>query len=162
MKKQYRNLLIIFTVVCISIIVIAAIVLSKRDEISSNGLNTEYQNIYKKYGINEYSVTNITNEQLAKIYLNDFKYYLFNEEEIAYSLLNEKYSKAKFNSFNKFKEYIEGIDTKNYEIKDYSVSGDKKFVEINTVNNQKIIFKINSIMDYEIYLDDYTVEIDVN
>ena len=42
----------------------------------------------KKYGVNEYSPVNITDEQMATIYLNDFKYNLLNDVNYAYELLN--------------------------------------------------------------------------
>lgn len=162
MKNQYKYLLVIFIAICISIFIYYITTLIKKDNIENNKLNDEYQNIYKKYGINEYSVVNISNEQLSKIYLNDYKYYLFNDVEKSYMLLNAEYRKKKFGTLNTYIEYISDLKETNLEIKNYSVSKNKKFIEINTVDDLKIIYKIRNIYDYEIYLDDYTVEIEVN
>ena len=38
----------------------------------------------KKYGVNEYNLVNITDRQLAAIYLNDYRNYLKNKIDQAY------------------------------------------------------------------------------
>ena len=113
----------------------------------------------KTYGVNQYSPVNITDEQMADIYLNDFKYNLFNDINSAYLSLNEEYRNIKFGSFENFVNYVNGLKFSNIILDRYSVSGDKKIFRIYTEDNQKYIFKVNSVMEYEVYLDDYTVEI---
>ena len=41
----------------------------------------------------------------------------------------------------------------------YSVNNDRDVYTIYTKDGNKYIFKVSSVMEYEVYLDDYTVEI---
>ena len=64
----------------------------------------------KTYGVNEYNLVNITDRQLAAIYLNDYRNYLKNNIDQAYELLNEEYRSKKFNNIQEFKDYINSIN----------------------------------------------------
>lgn len=131
---------------------------------SKNVYNESYLNgedyimVPKSYGVNEYSITNITEEQMVLIYLNDFKSYLYNDINYAYQLLNEQYRTIKFGTIDNFINYIKTINI-NTDIDRYSVNGSNDIYTIYTKDNNKYIFKVTSVMEYEVYLDDYTVEI---
>lgn len=112
----------------------------------------------KTYGVNEYSPVNIDDEQMANIYLNDFKYNMFNEVNNAYNMLNIEYRNLKFGSVNNFVSYVNGLNYSDMILDKYSISGDKQFITVYLSNGNKYIFKVNSVMEYEVYLDDYTVE----
>ena len=156
--KRNKILLILGIVVIIAIVVIKIIIDNNNLSINSNETD-EYEMIYKKYNINEYSVINISDEQLANIYLNNFRYYLFNDIEFAYNLLDEEYRNIKFGSIDSFREYVNNSKYSDYTIEEYSVATDKRFIEVHILNDKKIIFKINGVLDYTVYLDDITVEI---
>lgn len=113
----------------------------------------------KTYGVNEYSPINITDEQMANIYLNDFKNSIYSDINRAYNLLNEEYRNKKFGTVNNFVDYVNGLNYNNITMDKYSVSGDKKIFTIYTDDGKVYIFKITSVMEYEVYLDDYTIEI---
>ena len=158
MTKRNKILLILGIVIIIAFVVIKLIIDNNNLLINSNGID-EYDMIYKKYDINEYSVINISDEQLANIYLNNFKYYLFNDIESAYNLLDEEYRNIKFGSIDSFREYVNNSKYSDYTIEEYSVATDKRFIEVHILNDKKIIFKINGVLDYKVYLDNTTVEI---
>ena len=158
MTKRNKILLILGIVIIIAFVVIKLIIDNNNLSINSNGID-EYDMIYKKYDINEYSVINISDEQLANIYLNNFRYYLFNDIEFAYNLLDEEYRNIKFGSIDSFREYVNNSKYSDYTIEEYSVATDKRFIEVYILNDKKIIFKINGVLDYTVYLDDTTVEI---
>lgn len=153
-----KKILLIFIVVVIFAIVIIKFILNRNRQFYSHNLN-EYTIIHKKYGVNEYSPVNISDEQLANIYLNDFKYYLFNDIEYAYNLLEDSYRSIKFGNIENFKKYVDSINYSKLVVNEYRISNSKNFIEVHTLNDEKYIFKINGVLDYIVYLDDHTVEI---
>lgn len=113
----------------------------------------------KTYDVNEYNLVNINDRQLAAIYLNDYRNYLKNNIDQAYELLNEEYRSKKFNNIEEFKTYINTININNMSVEKYNISDDKKIIDVYISDNDRFIFKIKSILEYEVYLDDTTVEI---
>ena len=113
----------------------------------------------KTYDVNEYNLVNITDKQLAAIYLNDYRNYLKNNIDQAYELLNEEYRSKKFNNIEEFKTYINTININNMSVEKYNISDDKKIIDVYISDNDRFIFKIKNILEYEVYLDDTTVEI---
>lgn len=113
----------------------------------------------KKYGVNEYSPVYITEEQMVTIYMNDYKTHLYNDVNYAYNLLNADYRNLKFGSIENFINYVNTLNSNSMTVDKYSVNDEKNIFTIYTKDNNIYIFKINSVMEYEVYLDDYTVEI---
>lgn len=113
----------------------------------------------KTYDVNEYNLVNINDRQLAAIYLNDYRNYLKNNIDQAYELLNEEYRSKKFNNIQEFKDYINSININNMSVEKYNISDDKKIIDVYISDNDRFIFKIKNILEYEVYLDDTTVEI---
>lgn len=113
----------------------------------------------KTYDVNEYNLVNINDRQLAAIYLNDYCNYLKNNIDQAYELLNEEYRSKKFNNIQEFKDYINSININTMSVEKYNISDDKKIIDVYISDNDRFIFKIKSILEYEVYLDDTTVEI---
>lgn len=113
----------------------------------------------KTYDVNEYNLVNITDRQLAAIYLNDYRNYLKNNIDQAYELLNEEYRSKKFNNIQEFKDYINSININTMSVEKYNISDDKKIIDVYISDNNRFIFKIKNILEYEVYLDDTTVEI---
>ena len=113
----------------------------------------------KTYDVNEYNLVNINDRQLAAIYLNDYRNYLKNNIDQAYELLNEEYRSKKFNNIQEFKDYINSININTMSVEKYNISDDKKIIDVYISDNDRFIFKIKSILEYEVYLDDTTVEL---
>lgn len=113
----------------------------------------------KTYDVNEYNLVNINDRQLAAIYLNDYRNYLKNNIDQAYELLNEEYRSKKFNNIEEFKTYINTININTMSVEKYNISDDKKIIDVYISDNDRFIFKIKNILEYEVYLDDTTVEI---
>ena len=98
---------------------------------------------------------------MARIYLNDYVHTLFTDTEFAYNLLDEEYKNKKFGSYESFQNYVNSLPESGYNLLKY-YKKDKKGYTIFGVydkNDNLFIFKTKGVMQYSVYLDDYTVEI---
>lgn len=165
MENIIKNKKVIF--ICIVLIMITFILylfLNKKDEVL-NESNTESYSYLKNYSSNEYVPVYVTEEDMVKKYLNDYKNNMLTDLNEAYNSLNKEYRDKRFGSLDSYKEYIDNfitLSTYSMEVDKYSVSsigGDKVFNIYDKSGNQYII-REKSIMNYEVYLDEYTVVIE--
>ena len=136
---------------------------NNREYLKKEPLKYENNDI-EKYEANTYIPIYVTESDIANKYLNDYKNIILSDISYAYDLLNNEYKNSKFETLNKFTEYINrkiNISFYNLTVKEYSVfkQNGSKFYYIIASNEDKYIFKELSIMNYEVYLDDYTVEL---
>lgn len=158
-KNKTICLLILFFVILLSFYLIREF-LASREIYNESYLNGEdYIMNSKVYGVNEYSLSNVTIDQMVDIYFNDFKNNIYNDVNYAYQLLNEEYRNLKFGNIDNFISYVNSLNSNNITIDRYSISDNNDVITVYTENDIKYIFKIISVMEYEVYLDDYTVEI---
>ena len=98
---------------------------------------------------------------MARIYLNDYINNMYHNVEAAYNLLDEEYKNKKFGSLDNYKNYVNSLSYNSYNLARYY----KKNIDGNIVfgvydeNNNFFGFKTNGVMQYTVYLDDYTVKI---
>ena len=156
-KKSYIWLVVLVIIVLLVFYGIK-IYRSKKTLVPTNNY-INYTMNPKTYDVNEYNLVNINDRQLAAIYLNDYRNYLKNNIDQAYELLNEEYRSKKFNNIQEFKDYINSININTMSVEKYNISDDKKIIDVYISDNDRFIFKIKSILEYEVYLDDTTVEI---
>ncbi len=152
-------------VVCLSLvfIVILIVILSNYNFGEDKNIDNEF-GIKDHYDINEINYLYISTEDVIRKYFNDYKNILINNKEEAYNLLNKDYREKRFNNYDNFLSYLDNNVTEytySLGIDKYSVSSinGKKVYNVIANNKNQFIFKENSIMNYEVYLDDYTVEI---
>lgn len=110
----------------------------------------------KTYGVNEYSILNISDEQMANIYFNKYRNQLFNNLNEAYNSLNIEYRNQKFETYDKFVQYANSINYSNLIIDRYAVTTceNTKCYYIYDKDDNLYLFKINSVMEYELFLED--------
>lgn len=160
LKKNKK--IIIFCIVLIIFTFILLLISLKNESISE--YNTENYQYLKKYKSNEYVPVYVTEEDVVKIYLNEYKNNMLFDLESAFNSLNKEYREARFKDLEEYKDYINDIislSTYSMEVDKYSVTsinGNKVFNIFDKSGNQYII-KEKSIMNYEVYLDEYTVKI---
>lgn len=148
----------------IVIIAIVAIILFVSIYFIINHFNKNNENridYIENYEINEFIPTYISDEDMARIYLNDYVHTLFTDTEFAYNLLDEEYKNKKFGSYESFQNYVNSLPESGYNLLKY-YKKDKKGYTIFGVydkNDNLFIFKTKGVMQYSVYLDDYTVEI---
>lgn len=165
MENILKNKKIIF--ICASLLLVTFMIylftLFNNNDILEKG-NSENYVYLKNYESNQYIPINIKEEDIAKKYLNDYKNNILTDVEEAYNSLNKEYREKRFGNLEKYKEYINdfiSLSTYSMEVDKYSISsvgGDKVFNIYDKSGNQYII-REKSIMNYEVYLDEYTIEI---
>lgn len=152
-------------IICILLLIIFLIIylFSISDEKLNVSKTEDYQYL-KNYSSNEYVPVYVTEEDMVKKYLNEYKNNMLYDVEEAYNSLNKEYRELKFKNIEGYKKYLNNyISAATYtmEVDKYAVSniGGSKLFNVYDKSGNQYIFKELSIMNYEIYLDEYTVEI---
>lgn len=162
MDNLYKNKKLIF--ICLSLIIITFLIY-----IFNVGNNVdeeekiEYEYL-KHYETNHVIPVYITEEDVVKIYLNEYKNNMIESVEDAFNSLNEAYRLKRFSNLENYKVYVDSIlssATYSMEIDRYSVSNvsGKKVFNVYDKSGYQYLIKEISIMNYEVYLDEYTVTI---
>ena len=128
------------------------------DYIEKNNLNiTEVKN--KEY--NKIIYTDITKEQVAKDHFADYQYYVQTNINKAYQKLNIEYKQKRFGNIEEYQKYIKdslNIIKESY-ITEYKVTRTDDYIQYDCRDNygNYYIFKEKDIMQYELFLDNYTI-----
>lgn len=131
------------------------------DDVKENNIDNEDRIKVNDY--NHFEIQVATNEEIAMNYLEQYKNLAERAPQIVYdNYLDDNYKKLKFESLEEFKKYIESnkeelesIRTNKYLYNDLG-DGKAEYVCKDQYNNV-YIFDINSIFDYKIKLDNYTL-----
>lgn len=112
---------------------------------------------------NTYIFKSISDETYCRDLFYKFKEEILYNPELAFSNLNEEYRQKRFETLDKFKEYAQNNMGKYAKIQPQqyqrSVSGDIVQYICTDQNGNYYIFRENSIMDYELILDTYTLDL---
>lgn len=122
------------------------------DEVQAN-----FESIEKNTD-NEYMYENIDDEEMSKNYFYDYINKMKYETQKAYEMLNEEYKQKRFQTFEKFNEYAQNMDT--IRIDTYSVKKVDNYTQYvcKDVYGREYIFIETAIMQYTAILDNYTIE----
>lgn len=155
---------IMFCVFMLIISVFIYIVVNRDDKVELLYESDNNLTYLKNYKVNEYIPVYIEEADMVIKYLNDFKNSMINNVEYSYNLLNKKYREKRFGSLDNYVKYINNIlstSTFTMEVDVYKVirDGKYKYFDVYDINGNHYIFKELSIMNYEVFLDNYTVEI---
>lgn len=121
----------------------------------------EYEEYLKDYNVNEYISTYISDEDMAKIYLNDYVHNMYYDLNYSYNLLDEEYRNKRFGSLENYRNYVISLNYRTYNVEKYY----KKEVDgyiifgIYDQNGNFFAFKTKGVMQYSVFLDEDTVEI---
>lgn len=162
MEKIKQNKFLIIFLAILFIVSVILLYFNSKDTADYYG---EFENIsFKHYEENEYIPVSISYDQIARIYLQDYIYKLLYERKEAYLLLDEEYRKAKFSSYENFNEYVENLVSNKFQemkVIDYAVSDKNgyRFFDIHDESDNLFIFKEKGVMQYTVYFDRYTVNV---
>lgn len=112
-------------------------------------------------GNNKYVYIRYTEESMSYKYFNYYKDLLLNKPEDAYRLLNDEYKAKRFPTIEEFREYI-SLNKRNIQnsilVKySYQIKNNMQQYTLLDNNENCYIINENSIMDFNILLDDYTI-----
>lgn len=115
----------------------------------------------KNYEVNEYITKYVTDEDMAKIYLNDYIHTMYYDIESAYNLLDKEYRDLRFGNIENYKNYIYSLNFPTYEVVKYYVISRDEYIVFGVYDNNGnfYAFKTKGVLQYSVYLDDTTVEI---
>lgn len=164
-KFIQKNIFIIVPIIILLSIVVYLIV---REYVASRTLyydsttrESTYDMIDKKYEVNEYISVLVTDEDMVRIYLNDYLNSTIDNVRSSYYLLDEDYRNARFGNVDNYISYIDSYDLSSYKIDKYYRKdiGDYTIYGIYDKDKRFIGFKTNGVMQYSVFLDENTVEI---
>lgn len=120
-----------------------------------------YEEFLKNYEVNEYIASYVSDEDMAKIYLNDYVHNMFYDIEKAYNLLNDEYRTKRFVNLEQFENYVYSLDYSTYDLARYYKKDVDGYIIFGVYdkNGNFFAFKTKGVLQYTVYLDDYTVEI---
>ena len=121
----------------------------------------EYSGYLKDYQVNEYIPTYVSDEAMAKIYLNDYIHTMYYDVEGAYNLLDSEYRAKKFKTIDEYKKYVKSLKYSTYDVASYFKvnSGGYTIFGVYDRNDNFYAFKTKGVMQYSVFLDEDTVEI---
>ena len=115
-------------------------------------------------GENIFEYEAVSNVDMCRKYLEDFRQKELNNPEEAYSMLDEDYRNERFPTFEEFQEYVNScrymiqyssLSKYDVEIKDNYT----EYILVDNYNNSYTI-RTTGIWDYTILLDNYTIKVD--
>lgn len=115
-------------------------------------------------GNNTFEYEAVSDEEMCRKYLEDFRQKELNNPEEAYSMLDEEYRNERFPTFEEFQEYVNSCrDMIQYSsLSKYDVEIKDNYTEYILVDNYNNSYTIRTtgIWDYTILLDNYTIKVD--
>ena len=139
-------------------IVFAVVYINNRK--NSKNLSEFYQPP-KNYKINEYIPMYVSDNDMAKIYVYDFINKVITNPEESYNLIDVKYRNAKYPTYQSYHDgFAVNIDY-SFQIAKFFKRGCGSYLCFGVYDSKDnlFIFKTNGVMQYSVYLDDYSVEI---
>ena len=135
----------------------------KYSNINQINLETDLEKIEDK-GNNQIEYITVKNEDMCRIYYEQFSKLELENPEQAYQLLDDEYKIERFSDFEEYKKYVDsykdvietGVLTK------YSVDYKDDYTEYALVDNYNNYYtlKETSVMNYTIKLDNYIIKAD--
>ena len=121
----------------------------------------KYDMIPKTYDVNEYTNINISDEDMARIYLNDYISRPVNDIRGSYYLLDEEYRNLRFGNVESYMEYINSLNHSHHNVVSYYKKevGDYTIYGVTDEDGNFFAFKTKGVMQYIVYLDEDIVEI---
>ena len=154
-NKALKNVLIF--VVILLIFTAIYIVINKL----TNKDNIDYEDFLKNYEVNEYITTYVSDEDMARIYLNTYIHEMYTNPKKGYELLDIEYREKKFKNITEYENYVNSLPYITHKMEKFYVDSKDgfKIYGVYDTNGNIYIFKTKGVMQYTVYLDDYTVEI---
>ena len=158
MKDQNDNIKKIAITIGIILLLIGLFLVLKK--LTTND-SLEYEEYLKNYKVNEYISTYVSDEDMARIYLNDYVNKMYLKFEDAYNLLDEEYRNKRFGSLDDYKSYVDSLNYTTYTLDRYYKKELNGYIIFGVYDKSGnfFAFKTKGVMQYTVFLDENTVEI---
>ena len=159
LKKKNILLIVVFCILVIITLILVYFHNKEEDYVYEKGEDISI----KHYKENEYIPVNISYDQIARIYLQDYVYKLLYDREAAYNSLDKEYRKNKFSSFEEFNSYIDDFvyskKLKEMKVDKYAVTerNDFRDIDVYDAGENLFIFRETGVMQYTVFFDRFTV-----
>lgn len=168
-KKKLLKIILVISILIIFCLIVLIINIKQKSNITNtnNIIGQEkpeetYSSIKEKYECNEFELNITSTENLIKTYFYNYKKSMFNYPEEAYNKLDQEYKEKKFGNIDNFKKYISDNfdELKKSFIQEYKIIKENDYTEyiFKDDKDNYYIFRETSIMQYEVMLDNYTIE----
>jgi len=157
MKDNNDNIKkIVITVGIVLLLIIFYLILKSLS--TNNGDDEEY---LKNYKVNEYISTYVSDEDMARIYLNDYVNNMYLNTENAYNLLDIEYRDKRFGNIDNYKNYVSSLNYTTFTLDRYYKKESNGYIIFGVYdkNGNFFAFKTKGVMQYTVFLDESTVEI---
>ena len=152
-------------IICIIVLICAFIYafVSNKDSLDGSNYDGSDYTYLHDYDVNEVVYMSVSDADMAKKYLGEFVNLVVFDREAAYALIDDDYKAEKLPTLDAFNKEMDSINSTNFRkatVNSYAVknlSSYKLFYVIDGSNNT-FVFKENSIMNYTVYLDSYSVK----
>lgn len=126
-------------------------------------LNIDTETTIEPNDYNQYQYKNISMDEYITDMFNEYKTYLISYRDEAYSRLEEEYSTKKFANFEEFNEFVVHkiksiVIAKADKVRTTQYGNYTQYI-VNDQYGNSYIFRASAVMDYDVILDTYTVEI---
>lgn len=112
---------------------------------------------------NVYTEVSSNYEYLCQSYINTYKTLVRIRPTLVYEMLNQEYRDKKFGSIDSFNNYIQSKsqEIQNINLQQYQVNNYDNYTQYVCVdqNGKYHIFNENAVMDFELILDTYTIDL---
>ena len=135
----------------------------KYSNINQINLETDLEKIEDK-GNNKIEYITVKNEDMCRIYYEQFSKLELENPERAYQLLDDEYKNERFSDFEEYKKYVDSYKDviETGALAKYSVDYKDDYTEYVLVDNYNNYYtlKETSVMNYTIKLDNYIIKVD--
>ena len=153
-------ILVLIFVILASYFLVRNYLASKSKYIDSSISEETYEMVPKTYNVNEYTSIMISDDDMARIYLNDYINSIMKNIQDSYYLLDEEYRNSKFGNVDNYINYINNLKLYNNVDRYYKKTSNGYIIYgVYDVNGNYFVFKTKGVMQYSVYLDDKTIEI---
>lgn len=110
---------------------------------------------------NVYKMVPISKDSMAERYFNLYSTYLECDKEQSYNLLDKEYREKRFGTVQEYIKYVTENELENAIISKYQIISYDNYTQYVCVdsNGRYYIFNENSVMNFSLILDTYTIDI---
>ena len=152
-EKKARRVIVLCIFIALIIVLISLFYVI--NVMKKNETEEHYIEYLKNYEANEFIPVYITDNDIAVLYLSDYKNLLINNQYDAYQLLDDECKKEYFPTFNSFKDYIQTINIYDIKMTKFYKENNMGFISYGVYDqyDNLFVFNVEGVMQYKVFLN---------